>query len=106
MRFTPSKTPQSFNTAGNTTNLSEYLDEPEKFSRTRNLLEVHEQTLYYFPEFGVDKSLIGGGQPIQYEAMQGYIRQRAFTFGIVLISTPIGEAQQDFSYNMNFIVEV
>lgn len=104
MRFTPSPTAQKFSTSANTKTLDEYLEEPEKFSRTRNLLEVQKKSLYYYSEFGVDKSIIGANNGIQIEAIQSYIRQTAFNHGIVLLNA--GQRQDEFTYNLDFSVEV
>jgi hypothetical protein len=93
-----------FSTSTNTLTLDEYLDEPEKFSRTRNLLEVQEQSLYYFPAFGVDKGIIREDRGLQIEAIQSYIRQKAFNNGIVLLNA--GKRQDEFVYNLDFYVEV
>lgn len=93
-----------FSTSANTLTLDEYLNEPEKFSRTRNLLEVQEQSLYYFPPFGVDKGIVGANNGLQIEAIQSYIRQKAFNNGIVLLNA--GQRQDEFVYNLDFYVEV
>ena len=64
--------------------LDEYLDEPEKYSRTRNLLETQEDSLTYFAGWGVDKAILAGEYPIQSRSIQSYFRQKAFQHGIIL----------------------
>ena len=94
---------ESLGADGKIESLADYLSESIKFGRTRNLIETHQGSLYYFPEFGVDKTLMDTRQQIQAEALASYIRQRALAFNIVLIVSNAEIA--DFTSNITFQVE-
>lgn len=86
------------------TTLDQYLDEPEKISRARNLLETQENSLAYFRGWGVDKSIMSGlNGTIQVQSISSYYRQKAFKQSIVLTEDEI--RQQDFAANITYKVD-
>lgn len=84
-------------------NLSEYLDEPEKISRARNLLETQIGSLSFLPNWGVDKQIITGfnGQIMSSSAIS-YFRQQAFANGIVLNE----QEREDGEFMTNIVFKV
>ena len=83
--------------------LDEYLEEHEKYSRVRNLLETQEASLSYYPEWGVDKAIMAGTYPIQTNSIQSYFRQKAFQNGIILTGSQMGV--EEFTQTLIFTVE-
>lgn len=82
---------------------SEALDEKEKISKARNLFEVQEGSLYYYPEWGCDKDITSGRLEIQLSALTAYFRQTAFAHNINL--TQLDAEMNEFTANLIFNVD-
>jgi hypothetical protein len=83
--------------------LSDYLDEPERKSRLRNMLETDENTLSFYKEWGCDRNVLRGAVPtdsteqataIDNQSISSYVVQRAAKFGMTI--SVYSETEADF----------
>lgn len=76
--------------------LTGYLNRSYEAGKFENLIYVQKSSLYYFPDFGIDREIFFDTTfEIQPESFSSYLRQMAMKNGIVTTSLKV--VQKDFT---------